>query len=79
MSIVFGYWGIRGRGQLARYILEYTEQEYTEKRYSNPQDWFGKDKPELKTPYPNLPYITDGDFSLSESNALINYIVRKSG
>ena len=41
-----GYWNIRGLAQQLRYILEYTEAKYEEKRYSETNDdWFSKDKP----------------------------------
>lgn len=32
-KILLGYWNIPGRGHLLRYLLEYTELPYEEKRY----------------------------------------------
>ncbi len=45
MSLVLGYWDIRGAAQPIRYFLEYTGLSYEEKRYSNPQEWYEKDRP----------------------------------
>lgn len=73
-----GYWGIRGRAQVCRYLLEYTKTKYTQKVYSNPADWFGKDAKDLGV-FANLPYIIDGDFKVNETAALEQYIIRKSG
>lgn len=33
-EIVFGYWNIRGLGQAIRYVLEYAELQFDERRYS---------------------------------------------
>ncbi|KAL4508063.1 hypothetical protein ABPG72_021436 [Tetrahymena utriculariae] len=79
-KLVFGYWNGRGRGQQIRFLLEYIEANYEEKTYffSEPEqdEWFKKDKKVLK-PFPNLPYIMDGDFYLSEHDVVIKYIVKK--
>lgn len=29
--------------------------------------------------FPNLPYLIEGDFKLTESSAIVSYIVEKSG
>lgn len=81
-KVVLGYWGIRGRGNVSRLLLEYCGVPYEEKRYSDPNEWFGKDSPELAKSgflFPNLPYLTDGNFKLSESIAIEEYIVRRGG
>lgn len=44
-KLVLGYWGIRGRANPIRYLLEYTEVPYEEKTYQGP-DW-GAEKPVL--------------------------------
>ena len=81
-KVQFGYWGIRGLGQVPRLLLEYTETPYDEKRYSNPDDW-KKDSQDLlnnkKLFWYNLPYLVDGDFAISESKAIEDYIIRRSG
>jgi len=61
MSLVLGYWGIRGRGNSIKYLLEYTGAPYEVKTYSSPEEWFGKDKVAMASnPYVNLPYLKDG-------------------
>ena len=66
-TIHLGYWGIRGRGQVPRLLLAYTGLEWTEKKYFS-QDEFkgiGKDQTTLGLPFPNLPYLIQGDFKLT--------------
>jgi glutathione S-transferase len=77
-TLTFGYWGIRGRGQVIRYLLEYTETAYDEKRYLTKEDWFEKAKKSLNLVLSNLPYIIDGDFNLTESLAIQQYIIRRA-
>jgi glutathione S-transferase len=42
--LTLGYWGIRGRAQPVRYLLEFLGLPYEEKRYTDPAQWFGVDK-----------------------------------
>jgi hypothetical protein len=44
MSLVLGYWGIRGRAQVTRLVCAYTGIQWEEKTYTSPEEWFGKDK-----------------------------------
>jgi glutathione S-transferase len=78
-KLTLGYWGIRGRGQVTRLVCAYTGIEWEEKTYTNPEEWFGKDKQELGILFPNLPYIIDGDLKISESDVLPRYVIKKSG
>ena len=79
-KIKLGYWKIRGRGQVIRHLLAYTQLPWEEKTYDQPGDWFAiGDKTKLGLDFPNLPYIMKGDFKLTESNAIANYIVKLSG
>merc|ERR1712054_644509 len=43
------------------------------------QEWFGKDKTGLGIPLANLPYIIDGDVKVSETDAVVTYIIEKYG
>lgn len=43
-KITLGYWGIRGRAMVCRYLLEYSKTPYQEKIYTDENEWFGKDK-----------------------------------
>lgn len=78
-NITLGYWGIRGKGQVPRLLLAYTGLKFTHKNYTAPEQWFGADKTGLGFTFPNLPYLIDGDFKLTESEAICRYIIRRSG
>lgn len=41
-QITLGYWGLRGRAQVARLLLAYTGADWKEVHYTD--NWFGKDK-----------------------------------
>lgn len=77
-KITLGYWGLRGRGQIARLLLVYTDAIWEEVTYTAPQQWFGKDKFELGIPFPNLPYVIDGGLKLTESAAINFHIINRS-
>jgi len=81
--LVFGYWAIRGLAQPIRLLLVYLNVAFTERRYLiNPptpaEDWF-KEKNNLDVPFPNLPYLFDGDIKLTQSHAILFYIARTYG
>ncbi len=74
-----GYWAMRGRGQVLRLLLTYTGLDWEEVTYKEVSQWFGGgDKTKLGLEFPNLPYLINGDFKLTESNAIAKYIIRKS-
>ena len=79
---IFGYWNIRAfdRGNVNRYIFAYAGVDYEDKRYDfigNKAEWGEQDKQGLGIDFPNLPYIIDGDFKLTESAAVTVYICDK--
>ena len=80
-SLTLGYWAIRAadRGNVNRYILAYKNVNYTAKNYTfdNADEWKVQDKAGLGLDFPNLPYIIDGDFKLTESAAVTTYICDK--
>lgn len=78
-KITLGYWGIRGLGQVSRLLLAYTGAVWEDVKYISREQWFDKDKKELGLDFPNIPYLIDGDFKLTESKAVNHYIIRKSG
>ena len=76
---ILGYWNIRAgdRGNVNRYILNYAGVDFEDKRYdfiNNSAEWKEQDKNSLGIDFPNLPYIIDGDFKLTESAAVTMYI-----
>ena len=75
---ILGYWNIRAgyRGNANRYLLAHAGVDYEDKQYDcNDMSGWGADKASgLGMDFPNLPYIIDGDFRLSESKAVSVYI-----
>ena len=78
-KVTLGYWKIRGLGQVARHLLSYTDTEFDEVQYENADKWFKEDKVQLGFDFPNIPYLIDGDFKLTESIAVYKYIIQNSG
>jgi glutathione S-transferase len=80
-KLKLGYWKIRGLAQPIRFLLEYLAIPYEDKQYTieNHKEWFEQDKQNLNIFLPNLPYVIDGDFTLTESAAIQAYVIRKSG
>lgn len=73
MTIIFGYWDLRGLGQSIRFMLKYLNIDYQEVRYkfgdsiedpNNREDWL-KDKFKLGLDFPNIPYYIEGDIKLT--------------
>ena len=61
-----------------RLILEYTGLKYEDKTYTDRDEWFNKVKPTLDNPFINLPYLKDGDKIISESEAILIYVILKA-
>jgi glutathione S-transferase len=74
--IEFGYWGIKGFGETCRWVLLYLGIPYKEWNPASPEEW-GKKKPSTGA-FPNLPYIKDGSFYLSETSAIPQYLINKA-
>ncbi|XP_070574572.1 glutathione S-transferase Mu 1-like [Ptychodera flava] len=84
MPVLIAYWKIRGLAQPMRYLVEYAGIDYKEKRYEvgpapdfSRECWFSE-KHTLGLPFPNLPYMIDGDVKLTQSNAILRYLARKA-
>ena len=81
-KVTLGYWSIRAghRGHVNRHLLAYAGVDFEDKRYDfkdNAAEWKEKDKKNLGIEFPNLPYIIDGDFKLTESKAVTRYICER--
>ena len=74
-KISIGYWKFHGKVSPARYLLELSSIPYNDALYTDPAEWFGKDKHSLGLPFPNLPYLLHGDIRLTESEALTDYLL----
>ena len=82
-NLTLGYWNIRGLAESIRLLLHYLEIEYKEVLYDfgpapdfKGDSWFNV-KYTLGLDYPNIPYLIDGDFKMTESNAILRYICEK--
>ncbi|CAI2378913.1 unnamed protein product [Moneuplotes crassus] len=82
-KITVAYWKIRGLFRHIQYVLEYCGADYDTKIYEagGPPDycrkvWFDN-KFNLGLDFPNLPYLVDGDFKMTETVPIIFYIAEK--
>ena len=74
---VFGYWNIRAgpRGNINRHLLNYIGVDFGDRRFERePENTWAAEKENFGAPFPNIPYIQDGDFKLTESKAVSVYI-----
>ena len=78
-TITLGYLKIRGLGQVARLLLAYTGLEWKDVQYATGDEFVKTDRKELGLSFPNLPYLVDGDFKVTESKAISQYIIKRSG
>ncbi|XP_023597944.1 glutathione S-transferase Mu 1-like isoform X3 [Trichechus manatus latirostris] len=83
MAMILGCWDLRGLGHTIRLLLEYTDSNYEEKKYTmgdapdyNRSHWLNE-KFKLGLDFPNLPYLIDGPYKITQSNAILRYIARK--
>ncbi|CAI5777423.1 glutathione S-transferase Mu 1-like [Podarcis lilfordi] len=83
MTMILGYWDIRGLAGAIRLLLEYTGTPYEDKQYAfgdapdfDRSQWTNV-KETLGLDFPNLPYLIDGEMKITQSNAIIRYIARK--
>ncbi|XP_049736120.1 glutathione S-transferase Mu 1 isoform X1 [Elephas maximus indicus] len=83
MAVTLGYWDIRGLAHAIRLLLEYTDSNYEEKKYTmgdapdyDRSQWLNE-KFKLGLDFPNLPYLIDGAHKITQSNAILRYIARK--
>jgi len=85
MSPVFGYWTLKGLGQVPRFMLEHVGAPYQDDRWETseseaPNGWKAyKEKNTHGLAFPNLPYYVDGDVKLTQSMAIVRYLARKHG
>lgn len=77
--MILGYWGIKGRVTVPKFVAHYCGVEYQEHIHADMDKWFKEEKENTGLDFPNLPYIKDGDFNLTESSAIAAYIANKGG
>ncbi|VDL58952.1 unnamed protein product [Hymenolepis diminuta] len=76
MAPTLAYWDVRGRAESIRLLLRYLGVEFEDKLYHSGSEWFDE-KFKLGLDFPNLPYYIDGDFKLTQSSAILEYIADK--
>ncbi|XP_024426357.2 glutathione S-transferase Mu 1 [Desmodus rotundus] len=83
MAMTLGYWDVRALAHSIRLLLEYTDSNYQEKKYTigdapdfDKSQWLSE-KFKLGLDFPNLPYLIDGAHKVTQSNAILRYIARK--
>ena len=74
-----GYWGIKGVAEPIRWLAAYLGSDIKEYTPATPEEWFGAKKAQVGGDFPNLPYLADGDYRLTESSAIPVYLILKAG
>ena len=84
LSVILGYWNIRGLAQPIRLLLKYSGTDFDDKRYTqgdgpdfSREEWTSV-KSTLGLDFPNLPYLIDGDLKITQCNSILAYIGRKN-
>ena len=73
-----GYWGVKGILEPIRWLAAHLGLEFKEFNPKSVEEW-GQTKSTLHLDFPNLPYLIDGDFRLTESSAIPVYLIGKTG
>src|SRR3990167_7620970 len=73
-----GYCNIKGQAELSRILLNYLGLEYKDHHPNSAEEWYQTEKQQLDAPFPNLPYLKDGDFIVTESCAIPFYLACKA-
>ncbi|XP_031505747.1 uncharacterized protein LOC116268063 [Nymphaea colorata] len=70
---------MQGLAQVPRLLLSYAGVQFEDYHYENPDHWFKEDKLHLGLDFPNLPYLVDGEYNITESGAIQRYIIDRWG
>ena len=81
MPLQLHYWNSKGWGEPIRQLLHYLKIDYEDITWSDDEGWYAR-KAEFftdleKKPFPNSPFLVDGDFILTESSVIPYYICKK--
>nr|ABL09302.1 allergen Aca s 8 [Acarus siro] len=83
-TLKLAYWNIRGYAEAIRTLLRYTQTPFEDVRHEfgtgdafPTRDLWFKEKFTHGLDFPNLPYLIDGDFKISQSIAILKYLARQ--
>ena len=76
-KVTLGYWEIRGLVEPIRALLEHLQVPYEMKGYTTYEGWLEK-KNDKSMAFPNLPYLVDGEKTITESDAILAQVCLKA-
>jgi len=76
-NLILGYWDIRGLAEPIRALLAYLELPYENKKIASFDQW-KSEKESAQYNFPNLPYLVDGEKTITEAEAIEAYICLKA-
>lgn len=76
MAPTIGYWDIRGLAEPIRLLHVLLSIPYEEKLYTDLKTW-QRDRVQLDTPFPNLPYYTDEYGTYCETACILEHICNR--
>lgn len=59
--------------------MSFSKKDFQDVIYTTPEKWFQEDKLHLGLDFPNLPYLINGQFKLTEASAIQKYVITKWG
>lgn len=76
-NLTLGYWNSRGMGEQIRTLMSYLELPFEVKKYYTYEEWLAF-KSTAQFPFANLPYLIDGDKTITESEAIQAHLCIKA-
>ncbi len=76
-TLTLGYWDIRGLAEPIRTLLAYLELPYESKKVTKYEDWI-TEKRAAQHNFPNLPYLVDGEKTITETEAIQVHLCLKA-
>ena len=73
----FGYWTVKRRGEPIRWLIILLGIDVKEWNPATPEEW--EERKKQIGPFPNIPFLVDGDITITESAAIPVYLILKSG
>jgi len=76
-TLTLGYWDIRGLAEPVRTLLAYLELPYESKKVTSFDQW-KSEKEAAQYAFPNLPYLVDGEKTITETEAIQAHLCLKA-